>query len=63
MLHANIALAVVIQIEVTNIDEPVATGEVLTVINPWKLDEAALQPIAYTYTVPAEEERAVAEGA
>jgi hypothetical protein len=31
---------------------PMATGGVLTIINPWKPDDSALRPIAYRYEVP-----------
>ena len=67
VLHAkeqypNVALALVTQIALTNEGEPVATGGVLRVIAPWQLDEAALEPMAYAYTVPVEVERPGAEG-
>ena len=29
-----------------------ATGGILRIINPWKLDDVALRPIAYRYEVP-----------
>jgi len=29
-----------------------ATGGILRIINPWKLDDSALRPIAYRYEVP-----------
>ncbi|MCZ7434862.1 DUF3578 domain-containing protein [Micromonospora sp. WMMC241] len=53
--HPNTMLVIVSGIALDrDSDPPVASGGVLRVVHPWKIDDSGLTPIAYRYAVPSE---------